>query len=93
MYLPGLFTADLIQLIGPHLMMALGAPIITAGNAILYAGGTLRVRRGPRPPRGPLQAPPACRAGCLHALGCGAAQRLQGQYAEGGSGWSCWLGS
>jgi hypothetical protein len=43
MYLPGLFTADLIKLMGPHLMMALGAPIITAGNAILYAGGTLGV--------------------------------------------------
>jgi hypothetical protein len=30
-------------LTGPHLLMALGAPIITAGNAILYVGGTMSV--------------------------------------------------
>lgn len=44
MYLPGLFSADLMAFTGPWLLMALGAPIITAGNAILFAGGTMQVR-------------------------------------------------
>ncbi len=44
MYLPGLFSADLMAWTGPWLLMALGAPIITAGNAILFAGGTMQVR-------------------------------------------------